>query len=88
MNLKKLRRNQVRTFWITLVQLNLQVRGSLKKTMSAKDNESFNNIFTNTITATTLSPMLNNMGADKGINTRSLCPREHMDKLSEYISNT
>ena len=59
-----------------------------QKTISAKDNESFNNIFTNTITATTLSPMLNNMGADKGTNTRSLRPREHMDKLSEYISNT
>ena len=59
-----------------------------QKTISAKDNESFNNIFTNTITATTLSPMLNNMGADKGTNTQSLCPREHMDKLSEYISNT
>ena len=59
-----------------------------QKTISAKDNESFNNIFTNTITTTTPSPMLNNMGADKGINTRSLRPREHMDKLSEYISNT
>jgi len=59
-----------------------------QKTISAKDNESFNNIFTNTITATTLSPMLNNMGADKGINTRSLRRSEHMDKLSEYISNT
>ena len=87
MNLKKLRLNQVRTFRITLVQLNLQVPGSLKKRY-AKDNESFNNMFTNTITATTLSPMLNNMGADKGTNTRSLRPREHMDKLSEYISNT
>ena len=59
-----------------------------QKTISAKDNESFNNIFTNTITTTTPSPMLNNMGTDKGINTRSLRPREHMDKLSEYISNT
>ena len=29
-----------------------------QKTISAKGNESFNNIFTNTITATTLSPML------------------------------
>ena len=59
-----------------------------QKTISAKDYESYNNIYTNTITANTQSPMLNTLGTDKGTNTRSLRPREHMDKLSEYISNT
>ena len=34
------------------------------------------------------SSMLKTMGAEEGTNTRSLRPREHMDKLSEYISNT
>ena len=59
-----------------------------QKTISAKDKESYNNTYTNTITTNTRSPMLNNMDVDGRTNTRSLRPREHMDKLSEYISNT
>ena len=59
-----------------------------QKTISARDKESYNNTYTNTITANTHSPMPNNMDVDGRTNTRSLRPREHMDKLSEYISNT
>ena len=32
--------------------------------------------------------VLGTMGAGEGTNTRSLRPREHMDKLSKYISIT
>ena len=53
----------------------------LHKTISAKDKESNNN--TNIISNTTHSPMLGNMDIDGTTNTRSLRPREHMDKLSE-----
>ena len=53
-----------------------------------KDKESYNNTYAHTITANTHSPMLNNMDVDGRNSTRSLRPREHMDKLSEYISNT
>ena len=56
----------------------------LHKTISAKDLES--NINTNIISNTTHSPMLGNMDIDGSTNTRSLRPREHVDKLSEYIS--
>ena len=59
-----------------------------QKTISARDKESYNNTYTNTITTNTRSPMLNDMDVDGRTNTRSLRPREHMDKLSEYISNT
>jgi len=56
----------------------------LHKTISAKDKESNTN--TNIISNTTHSPMLGNMDIDGTTNTRSLRPREHVDKLSEYIS--
>ena len=56
----------------------------LHKTISAKDKEYNNN--TNIITNTTHSPMLGNMDINGTTNTRSLHPREHVDKLSEYIS--
>ena len=58
----------------------------LQKTISAKDKESYNN--TNIISTNTHSPMLGNIDIDGRTNTRSLRPREHMDKLSEYISYT
>ena len=56
----------------------------LHKTISAKDKESNTN--TNIISNTTHSPMLGNTDIDGTVYTRSLRPREHVDKLSEYIS--
>jgi len=60
-----------------------------QKMISALDKESINIIETNTsnISNTTIPDMLNTQGADRGTNTRSLRPREHMDKLSKYMSN-
>ena len=52
----------------------------------ARDEEFIRN-YTSTITTINNSSMLNNMGAEEGTNTRSLRHREHMDKLSEYVSN-
>ena len=60
-----------------------------QKMISALDKESINIIATNTsnISTTTIPDMLDTQGADRGTNTRNLRPREHMDKLSKYISN-
>jgi len=60
-----------------------------QKMISALDKESINIIETNTsnISNTAIPDMLNTKGADRGTNTRSLRPREHMDKLSKYMSN-
>ena len=54
------------------------------------DEESINISDSNTsnIRTTNYPDMLNSMGAEKGTNTWSLHPREHMDRLSEYGSNT
>ena len=60
-----------------------------QKMISALDKESINIIETNTsnISNTAIPDMLDTQGADRGTNTRSLRPREHMDKLSKYMSN-
>ena len=58
----------------------------LQKTITAQDKESYNN--TNIISNNTHSPMPGNMDIDGKSTTRSLRPREHLDKLSEYISYT
>ena len=60
-----------------------------QKMISASDKESSNIINNNTsnISNTTIPDMLDTQGADRGTNTRNLRPREHMDKLSKYISN-
>ena len=51
-----------------------------------KESININNIYTSNISTTT--DMLNTPDANKGTNTRSLRPREHMDRLSKYVSNT
>ena len=43
-------------------------------------------INTSNISTTNIPDMLDTLGADKGTSTRSLRPREHMDKLSKYVS--
>ena len=53
--------------------------------ISAMDVES-NNYSNNTVSTINNSSMLKTMGAEEGTNTRSLRPREHMNKLSEYVS--
>ena len=59
-----------------------------QKRISAMDKESININNINTSNISTTTDMLNTPGADKGTNTRSLRPREHMDRLSKYVSNT
>ena len=47
------------------------------------ESNTYSNTSINTINN---SSMLKTMGAEEGTNTRSLRQREHMDKLSEYVS--
>ena len=60
----------------------------VQKRISAMDKESININNINTSNISTTTDMLNTPGADEGTNTRSLRPREHMDRLSKYVSNT
>ena len=53
-----------------------------------EESMNINDINTSNISTTNSPDMLNTPGADKGTNTRSLRPREQIDRLSKYVSNT
>ena len=56
-------------------------------TATQKRISAYNVEYNNTNTYTNISmSMLGTMGTGEGTNTQSLRPREHMDKLSEYVS--
>ena len=57
---------------------------NIESKLTIDNSNSFNNSNTNIMTD--IHPSVDDLGAGTGNTNQNLCPRYHMDKLSEYIS--
>ena len=69
---------------IILTNQDQKVSGNPSSKLAIDNTYSFNNSNCNIMTG--ICPSVNDLGAGTGNTNQNLCPRHHMDKLSECVS--